>query len=65
MVDDEPAPAGVWLRYYARLIGAPPPPPGHGRWRGERGASNAKARQQLGWQSRYPSWREGMATRLG
>ena len=24
-----------------------------------RGASNAKARRELGWELRYPSWREG------
>jgi hypothetical protein len=28
---------------------------------GLRGASNAKARQELGWQLRYPSWRQGFA----
>ena len=26
-----------------------------------RGASNAKAKQELGWELRYPSWREGFA----
>lgn len=59
VVDDEPAPATEWLRYYAELLGAPPPPIASGAGRGERGASNAKARQELGWQPLYPSWREG------
>jgi nucleoside-diphosphate-sugar epimerase len=26
-----------------------------------RGASNAKAKRELGWQPRHPSWREGFA----
>jgi 2-alkyl-3-oxoalkanoate reductase len=26
-----------------------------------RGASNAKAKRELGWQPRHASWREGMA----
>jgi hypothetical protein len=26
-----------------------------------RGASNAKAKRELGWELRYPSWREGFA----
>jgi nucleoside-diphosphate-sugar epimerase len=30
-----------------------------------RGASNARARAQLGWQPRYPSWRDGFRTGLG
>jgi 2-alkyl-3-oxoalkanoate reductase len=30
-----------------------------------RGASNAKAKRELGWQPRYPSWREGFAHGLG
>jgi nucleoside-diphosphate-sugar epimerase len=27
-----------------------------------RGASNAKATRELGWQPRHPSWRQGFAT---
>jgi nucleoside-diphosphate-sugar epimerase len=27
-----------------------------------RGASNAKARRELGWAPRYPSWRQGFVT---
>jgi len=30
-----------------------------------RGASNAKAKHELGWQPRYPSWRQGFAQGLG
>jgi nucleoside-diphosphate-sugar epimerase len=30
-----------------------------------RGASNAKAKRELGWQPRYPSWREGFRSGLG
>jgi hypothetical protein len=26
---------------------------------GSRGASNAKAKRELGWTLRYPSWRQG------
>jgi 2-alkyl-3-oxoalkanoate reductase len=30
-----------------------------------RGASNAKAKRELGWELRYPSWREGFAAAYG
>jgi hypothetical protein len=30
-----------------------------------RGSSNAKAKRELGWQPRHPSWREGFAENLG
>jgi hypothetical protein len=29
------------------------------------GASNAKAKRELAWQLRYPSWRQGFAHGLG
>jgi nucleoside-diphosphate-sugar epimerase len=29
------------------------------------GASNARARRELGWEPQYPSWREGFAADLG
>jgi nucleoside-diphosphate-sugar epimerase len=78
IVDDEPAPVRQWLPELARTLGAKPPrriP----RWparlvAGEaavvmmtetRGASNAKAKRELGWQPRYPSWRLGFAKGLG
>ena len=65
IVDDEPAAGTEWLPLYARLIGASPPPVKAGSSRGERGTSNAKARRVLGWQPRYPSWREGFKVALG
>jgi len=77
IVDDEPAPVSEWLPYLATCAGAKPPrrvP----RWlarlvAGEmavgmmtegRGFSNAKAKRELGWQLRYPSWRQGFAEEL-
>src|SRR4051794_3805158 len=78
VVDDEPAPVREWLPVLAEVVGAKPPrrvP----RWlakllAGEavvtmstesRGASNAKAKRELGWTLRYPSWREGFAAVYG
>jgi nucleoside-diphosphate-sugar epimerase len=78
VVDDEPAPVREWLPVLARALGAKPPrrvP----RWlvrlgAGEaaavmmteaRGASNGKAKRELGWQPRYASWRHGFAQGLG
>jgi 2-alkyl-3-oxoalkanoate reductase len=72
VVDDEPAPVREWLPVLADALGAGPPRR-FPRWlarlvAGEvavvmgteaRGASNAKAKRELGWQPRYPSWREG------
>jgi len=72
IVDDEPAPMHEWLPVLANVLGAKPPrhvP----RWLarlfvGEalvmmqtesRGASNAKAKRELVWALRYPSWRQG------
>ena len=73
IVDDEPAPVAEWLPALASTLGARPPrrvPRFVGRLAaGEagvimmteiRGASNAKARAELGWVPRYPSWREGL-----
>jgi nucleoside-diphosphate-sugar epimerase len=65
IVDDEPAPGTEWLPFYAEVLGAPPPPVKHGKARGERGASNARARREVGWQPLYPSWREGLRQALG
>ncbi len=78
IVDDKPAPAREWLPVLASALGAKPPrhvP----RWlarllAGEgmvvmstesRGASNAKAKRELGWTLRYPSWRQGFAAAYG
>ena len=73
VVDDEPAPVREWLPAIAAAIGAPPPrkvPRWVARLMGEhvvalmcevRGASNAKARRELDWAPRWPTWREGFA----
>jgi 2-alkyl-3-oxoalkanoate reductase len=78
IVDDEPAPVREWLPALAQALDAKPPrrlP----RWLGRllageaatvmlteiRGASNAKAKRELGWPLRYPSWRLGFAKGLG
>jgi len=72
VVDDEPAPAREWLPYLAACAGVKPPmrvP----KWLARmlagdvavtmmtegRGFSNAKAKRELCWQLRYPSWRQG------
>jgi 2-alkyl-3-oxoalkanoate reductase len=72
IVDDDPAPVAEWLPALAAAIGAQPPrrvPTWVARLLvGEhgvvmmtdvRGASNAKAKRDLGWQPEYPSWRDG------
>jgi nucleoside-diphosphate-sugar epimerase len=77
VVDDEPATIPEWLPAYAQAVGAKRPwrvPGLVGRLFGGtaaqmaiglRGASNAKAKRELGWQLRYPSWRQGFAQGLG
>jgi nucleoside-diphosphate-sugar epimerase len=78
IVDDEPAPASEWLPYLAACAGAKPPmrvPKWLARLlAGEaavtmmtegRGFSNAKAKRELGWELRYPSWRQGFREGLG
>jgi nucleoside-diphosphate-sugar epimerase len=74
IVDDEPTPVAEWLPAMASAVSAPAPrhvP----RWLGRmlageavtvmmtevRGASNAKAKRELGWEPKHPSWREGFA----
>ena len=72
VVDDEPAPASEWLPFMAKCMGAKPPrripvwlarllagemivammTEGHG-------FSNTKAKTELGWELRFPSWRQG------
>ncbi|MDP2712046.1 MAG: NAD(P)-dependent oxidoreductase [Solirubrobacteraceae bacterium] len=75
VVDDEPAAVREWLPVLARVLGAKPPrhvP----RWLARlaagdaavmmgtesRGASNAKAKRELGWAPRHSSWRHGFVT---
>ena len=77
IVDDEPAPVSEWLPVLVAAVGAKPPmrvP----RWLGRvaagevavlamtelRGASNDKAKRDLDWQLRYPSWRQGFVKGL-
>ena len=74
IVDDDPAPVREWLPALAQALGAKPPrrvP----RWLARlvagdavvvmgtesRGASNARAKRELGWAPRHRSWREGFA----
>jgi nucleoside-diphosphate-sugar epimerase len=70
VVDDEPAPQPEWLPVLAQALGAAPPaaadapPPPYAPEMSMHGASNAKAKRELGWQPRYPSWREGFAAAL-
>ena len=78
VVDDDPAPISEWLPAYAEILGAKAPgtvpmwlarAAGGGRMallmEELRGASNAKARAELGWAPMYPSWREGFREGLG
>ncbi|UOE62430.1 NAD(P)-dependent oxidoreductase [Priestia filamentosa] len=59
IVDDEPASGKEWLPVFASVIGAPEPEKEDGSERGERGASNAKAKKEYGWTPIYPTWRTG------
>ncbi|MGA8219659.1 MAG: NAD(P)-dependent oxidoreductase, partial [Solirubrobacterales bacterium] len=75
--DDRPAPVAEWLPGLAEAVGAKPPrhvPVWVGRLAtGEvgvsmmtqiRGTSNAKAKRELDWAPKYPSWREGFRSGL-
>jgi len=77
VVDDEPAPVREWLPFLAHELGAKRPvriPRVVGRLlAGEaavvmmteiKGASNAKAKRELGWQPRWSTWRIGFAKGL-
>jgi nucleoside-diphosphate-sugar epimerase len=77
IVDDDPAPVAVWLPELAAVLGAKEPlrvPRFIGRLAAGRagvvlmtelrGADNAKARRELGWVLRYPSWRQGLKDEL-
>jgi len=77
IVDDDPAPVREWVPEVAELLGAPKPR--HipktlarmavGSWGAAfmtslRGADNARAKQRLGWEPQYASWRTGFAAEL-
>jgi nucleoside-diphosphate-sugar epimerase len=73
VTDDEPTPVSAFLAELAAAVGAKPPRH-FPRWVGRvlageagvmmmteiRGAANAKAKRELGWELRYPSWRQGI-----
>jgi nucleoside-diphosphate-sugar epimerase len=72
VVDDDPAPVAEWLPALARELGAKQPmrvprlvgrllagEPGSVMMTQIRGASNAKAKRELGWRPGHPSWRQG------
>jgi 2-alkyl-3-oxoalkanoate reductase len=77
IVDDEPAPMRDWLPALASALGAKPPRHvpgwlarlfmgnGLAMMTESRGASNAKAKGELGWTLRYPSWRQGFTAAYG
>jgi 2-alkyl-3-oxoalkanoate reductase len=77
VVDDDPAPQREWLPRYAELLGAKKPFRAPkliarlvaGRYAVMlatelRGASNERAKRELAWRPRYPSWRQGFAEAL-
>jgi nucleoside-diphosphate-sugar epimerase len=74
IVDDDPAAVSEWLPYLAEVVDARSPrrvPVWLGRlaigeagvrWlTASRGSSNQKAKRELHWRLRYPSWRQGFA----
>ncbi len=76
--DDDPAPMSEWLPAYADALGAKPPRrvPAWlaGMFAGKQavamatmleGASNEKAKRELAWAPKYPSWRQGFSEALG
>ncbi|HKX66235.1 MAG TPA: NAD(P)-dependent oxidoreductase [Intrasporangium sp.] len=77
IVDDEPAPMSEWLPGLAEAVGAKPPrhvpvwlarlligEHGVNLMTKIRGSSNAKAKRELGWTLKYPTWRIGFAQGL-
>ena len=75
VVDDDPAPVREWLPALAKALGVKPPrhvpgflgrlllgPGGYAMMTKISGASNAKAKRELGWTPRHPSWRQGFQT---
>jgi nucleoside-diphosphate-sugar epimerase len=78
VTDDAPVPAREWVPAVAELVGAKPPrrvprwavrvlagSVGSTAMTEQRGASNAKAKRELGWALRYPTWREGFRAEFG
>lgn len=78
VADDDPAPSRVWLTELAKIVGGKPPPrypvflarilagePFTVMLTESRGASNAKAKRELGWTLKYPSWRQGFVAAYG
>ncbi len=78
IVDDDPAPVREWMPALASAVGAKPPRrvpawlarPLAGSYgvqvmTGAQGASNARAKRDLGWHPRHPSWRQGFSSALG
>ena len=74
VVDDHPARVSEWLPALAEAIGAPKPMRvpawiarlvagsyGASVMTSAQGASNEKAKRELGWEPRYSHWREGFA----
>jgi nucleoside-diphosphate-sugar epimerase len=77
IVDDEPAQQNQWLPVLAEALGAKPPRKlpawlvkpmigefGVNMMTAARGSSNAKAKQELGWELTYPTWRRGFRNGL-
>jgi nucleoside-diphosphate-sugar epimerase len=77
IVDDEPAPVSEWLPALAETVGAKPPRRlpawvarllvGDGAvtmMTSTRGASNAKAKRELGWRPAHPTWRQGFRAEM-
>lgn len=71
LCDDEPAPADVVMEGAARRLGLPTPPeidlddPSVSDamrrfYLDSKRLSNARAKAELGWRPRYPSWRDGL-----
>jgi 2-alkyl-3-oxoalkanoate reductase len=78
VTDDDPVPSREWLTGLAKIVGAKPPfrlpvflarliagEPFTVMLTQSRGASNAKAKRELGWTLKYPSWHQGFAAAYG
>ncbi|WP_298743329.1 SDR family NAD(P)-dependent oxidoreductase [uncultured Brevundimonas sp.] len=76
LCDDEPAPADVVVESAARRLGLPIPPeidlddPSVSEamrrfYLDSKRLSNARAKAELGWRPRYPTWREGLEALMG